>query len=91
MFWYNIIYNKNNSNNYKWIDAIILYKIQEILENKNINELKILPNDDIKDYILRLKNYLNNTNFKCIKTGFKGIDFEVYKYSSIDVLPQWVY
>lgn len=59
--------NKNNSNNYKWNDAMILYKIQEILENKNIDELKILPNDDIKDYILRLKNYLNNTNFKYIK------------------------
>ena len=29
---------------------------------QNIEELEALPNEDIKDYILRLKNYLNNTS-----------------------------
>ena len=33
---------------------------------------------------MRLKNYLNNTTFKCIKGEFKGIEFEVYQDSSIE-------
>ena len=44
----------------------------------------MLPNEDIKEYILRLKNYLNNTSLKFIKAEFKGIEFEVYKDSNID-------
>lgn len=51
---------------------------------QNIEELEALPNEDIKDYILRLKNYLNNTSLKFIKAEFKGIEFEVYKNSNID-------
>ena len=100
--------NKNNFNKYKWNDSMILDKIQEILENKNIDELeltdeeleeinqsayiiaqnidelKVLPDDDIKEYILRLQNYLNSTNFKCIKAEFKGIEFDVSKNLSFD-------
>ena len=112
---------KDNTNKYAWNDAMILDKIQDILEDKNIDELeltedylenlkaqlsksisiediteagyivaqniedlKVLPNEDIKEYILRLKNYLNNTSLKFIKAEFKGIEFEVYKDSSID-------
>ena len=113
--------NKDTSNKYAWNDAMILDKIQEILEGENIDELefteeilehikaqlnesisseeinqsayivaqnidelKVLPQDDVRDYILRLKNYLNNTTFKCIKSEFKGIEFEVYQDSSIE-------
>lgn len=112
---------KDNTNKYAWNDAMILDKIQDILEDKNIDELeltedylenlkaqlsesisieeiteagcivaqniedlKVLPNEDIKEYILRLKNYLNNTSLKFIKAEFKGIEFEVYKDSNID-------
>ena len=112
---------KDNTNKYAWNDAMILDKIQDILEDKNIDELeltedylenlkaqlsksisiediteagyivaqniedlKVLPNEDIKEYILRLKNYLNNTSLKFIKAEFKGIEFEVYKNSNID-------
>lgn len=112
---------KDNTNKYAWNDAMILDKIQDILEDKNIDELeltedylenlkvqlsesisieeiteagcivaqniedlKVLPNEDIKEYILRLKNYLNNTSLKFIKAEFKGIEFKVYKDSNID-------
>ena len=112
---------KDNTNKYAWNDAMILDKIQDILEDKNrdeleltedylenlkaqlsksisiediteagyivaqnIEDLKVLPNEDIKEYILRLKNYLNNTSLKFIKAEFKGIEFEVYKDSNID-------
>lgn len=113
--------NKFSNKEYAWNDAMILDKIQEILEGKNlddlefteeeleniknqlsksisedeinesayivaenIDELKVLDNEDIKDYIVRLKNYLNETSLKCIRAEFKGIDFEVYKDSSVD-------
>ncbi|WP_042273338.1 hypothetical protein [Faecalimicrobium dakarense] len=113
--------NKDNSSKYAWNDSMILDKIQEILEGKNIDdlefteeelkhlkaqlnesisleeinqsayivaqnidELKVLPQDDIKDYILRLKNYLNDTTLKCIRAEFKGIEFEVYQDSSVE-------
>lgn len=51
---------------------------------KNIKELNVLPQEGIKDYILRLKNYLNTTTLNCIKAEFQGIEFEIYKNSSID-------
>lgn len=113
--------NKFSNKEYAWNDAMILDKIQEILEGKdlddlefteeeleniksqlsksiseyeinesayivaeNIDELKVLANEDIKDYIVRLKNYLDETTLKCIRAEFKGIDFEVYKDSSVD-------
>lgn len=113
--------NKFSNKEYAWNDALILDKIQEILEDKNlddlefteeelaniknqlsksisedeinesayivaenIDELKVLDNEDIKDYIVRLKNYLDETTLKCIRAEFKGIDFEVYKDSSVD-------
>lgn len=113
--------NNNSSNNYSWNDAMILDKIQEILEVENIDdlefneeminqlktqlsenisseeinqsayivaqnieELKVLPKEDINAYISRLKSYLNNTNFNCIKAEFKGIEFEIYQDSSIE-------
>ena len=112
---------KDNTNKYAWNDAMILDKIQDILEDKNIDELELtedylenlkaqlsesisieeitesgyivaqniedlkpLPNEEIKEYILRLKIYLNNTSLKFIKAEFKGIEFEVYKDSNID-------
>lgn len=113
--------NKYTSNKYAWDDAMILDKVQEILEGKNIDDLefteeiienlktklsesvsseeinqyayivaqnieklKVLPQEDIKDYILRLKIYLNNTTLNCIKSEFKGIKFEVYRDSSVE-------
>lgn len=51
---------------------------------KNVKELHVLPQEEIKDYILRLKNYLNNSTLNCIKADFQGIEFEIYKNSSID-------
>lgn len=51
---------------------------------KNVKELNVLPQEGVKDYILRLKNYLNDTTLNCIKADFQGIEFEVHKNSSID-------
>lgn len=51
---------------------------------KNVKELNLLPQEGVKDYILRLKNYLNNSTLNCIKADFQGIEFEIYKNSSID-------
>ncbi len=95
--------NKNESSKYAWNEAMILDKIQEVLDGKNIDELeiteeeleniksqlndslsseelnesaciiaenidelKILPKNDLKEYILNLINYLNTNNLKCI-------------------------
>ena len=110
----------NNFNKFAFNDAMILDKIQEILEGKNIDELElteeelkmiksqleenlsseelnessalvassieeldVLPNEDIKEYIKRLIKYLNNTNLKCIIGEFKGIEFEVFNDSTV--------
>lgn len=51
---------------------------------KNVKDLSVLPQEGVKHYILRLKNYLNNSNLNCIKAEFQGIEFEVYKTYSID-------
>ncbi|KKY01992.1 hypothetical protein VN21_05610 [Paraclostridium benzoelyticum] len=51
---------------------------------KNVRELSALPQEGVKDYILRLKNYLNNSTLNCIKADFQGIEFEIYKNSSMD-------
>ena len=111
----------SNPNIYSWNESMILDKIQEILDDKNIDdlelskeelediisklnnnisteelndcaciiaenidELKVLPKEDVKEYILRLINYLNNTNLKCIIGKFKGIEFEIFKDSNLD-------
>ena len=111
----------NNFNKFAFNDSMILDKIQEILEGKNIDELElteeelkmiksqleenlsseelnessalvassieeldVLPNEDIKEYIKRLIKYLNNTNLKCIIGEFKGIEFEVFNDSTVD-------
>lgn len=111
----------SNSNKYAWNESMILDKIQEILDGKNIDdlelnqeelesiiskldnslsteelnesacivaenidELNVLPKEDIKEYILRLIDYLNNTNLKCIIGEFKGIEFEVFRNSNVD-------
>ena len=111
----------NNFNKFAFNDAMILDKIQEILEGKNIDELElteeelkmirfqleenlsseelnessalvassieeldVLSNEDIKEYIKRLIKYLNNTNLKCIIGEFKGIEFEVFNDSTVD-------
>ena len=111
----------NNFIKFAFNDAMILDKIQEILEGKNIDELElteeelkmirfqleenlsseelnessalvassieeldVLPNEDIKEYIKRLIKYLNNTNLKCIIGEFKGIEFEVFNDSTVD-------
>ena len=111
----------NNFNKFAFNDAMILDKIQEILEGKNIDELElteeelkmiksqleenlsseelnessalvassieeldVLPNEDIKEYIKRLIKYLNDTNLKCIIGEFKGIEFEVFNDSTVD-------
>lgn len=112
---------KDNPNIYSWNDSMILDKLQDILEGKNIDELEFtdeeleqikiklsesisnedlnecayivaqnidelqpLVDEDAKDYITRLKNYLNNTSVKCLRAEFKGIEFEVYQDSSVD-------
>lgn len=111
----------NNFNKFAFNDAMILDKVQEILEGKNIDELElneeelkmiksqleenlsseelnessalvassieeldVLPNEDIKEYIKRLIKYLNNTNLKCIIGEFKGIEFEVFNDLTVD-------
>lgn len=111
----------SNSNKYSWNESMILDKIQEILDDKNIDDLELskeeleniisklsnsisteelnksacivaenidelnaLPEEDIKEYIIRLIDYLNNTNLKCIIGKFKGIEFEVFKDSKVD-------
>lgn len=111
----------SNSNKYSWNESMILDKIQEILDDKNIDdlefsqeeleniisklsnsisteelnesacivaenidELNVLPEEDIKEYIIRLIDYLNNTNLKCIIGEFKGIEFEVFRDSNVD-------
>ena len=111
----------NNFNKFAFNDAMILDKIQEILEWKNIDELElteeelkmiksqleenlsseelnessalvassieeldVLPNEDIKEYIKRLIKYLNSTNLRCIIGEFKGIEFEVFNDSTVD-------
>ena len=51
---------------------------------QSIDELKVLPEDNIRDYILRLINYLNDTTFMCIRGEFKGIEFNVYQDSSVE-------
>ncbi|MCU9812808.1 hypothetical protein [Paraclostridium sp. AKS81] len=121
MHYENEIKNKNTCIKYDWNDSLILDKIQEFLDLKNIDELEldentiesfkneliqnisfeeinqsgyiiaknveelnVLPQEGIKDYILRLKNYLNDTTLNCIKAEFQGIEFEVHKNSSID-------
>lgn len=58
---------------------------------KNVDELNILPDEDIKDYILRLKNYLNNSNIKGIIAEFKGVEFEVHKDSNVEDLFNYYY
>lgn len=117
----NEIKNNDNCIEYGWNESLILDKIQEILDIKNIDELEfdedtienfkneliqnvsfeeitqsgyiiaknvkelnVLPQEGVKDYILRLKNYLNNSTLNCIKTDFQGIEFEIYKNSSVD-------
>lgn len=111
----------SNSNKYSWNESMILDKIQEILDDKNIDDLELskeeleniisklsnsisteelnksacivaenidelnaLPEEDIKEYIIRLIDYLNNTNLKCIIGEFKGIEFEVFRDSNVD-------
>ena len=111
----------NNFNKFAFNDGMILDKVQEILEGKNIDELElneeelkmiksqleenlsseelnessalvassieeldVLPNEDIKEYIKRLIKYLNNTNLKCIIGEFKGIEFEVFNDLTVD-------
>lgn len=117
----NKIDDKITSSKYAWNESMILDKIQEILDGKNIDDLEIsekeleniksklsdslsseelnqsacivaenidglsvLPKEDIKEYISRLIDYLNNTNLKCIIGEFKGIEFEVYKNSNVN-------
>lgn len=112
---------KNTSSKYTWNDSMILDKIEEILNKKNIDdlelneddlddiknqlnnnisyeelnesacviaenidELNILPEDNIKTYICRLIDYLNKTNLKCIIGNFSGIEFEVRDDSEVD-------
>jgi len=118
----------SNPNIYSWNESMILDKIQEILDDKNIDDLelskeelediisklnnnisteelnesaciiaenidalKVLPKEDVKEYILRLINYLNNTNLKCIIGEFKGIEFEVFKDSNVDDVFKYYY
>ena len=108
-------------NKYAWNDAMILDKIQEVLDIENIydmditpeklekikdllsenistedinnsasilaesiDELKTTSKQDIKDYISRLINYLNKNNLKSIIGEYEGIEFEVFKNSTVE-------
>ena len=51
---------------------------------QNIDTLRPTPSEDAKDYILRLKKYLDTTTFKHIKAEFKGVEFEISKDSYIE-------
>lgn len=108
-------------NKYAWNDAMILGKIQEVLDIENIDDMDITPENlekikdllsenistedinnsasilaesidelkttskqDIKDYISRLINYLNENNLKSIIGEYEGIEFEVFKNSTVE-------
>lgn len=108
-------------NKYAWNDAMILGKIQEVLDIENIDDMDITPENlekikdllsenistedinnsasilaesidelkttskqDIKDYISRLINYLNKNNLKSIIGEYEGIEFEVFKNSTVE-------
>ena len=108
-------------NKYEWNDAMILDKIQEVLDIENIDDMDITPENlekikdllsenistedinnsasilaesidelkttskqDIKDYISRLINYLNKNNLKSIIGEYEGIEFEVFKNSTVE-------
>ena len=108
-------------NKYAWNDAMILDKIQEVLDIENIDDMDIPPENlekikdllsenistedinnsasilaesidelkttskqDIKDYISRLINYLNKNNLKSIIGEYEGIEFEVFKNSTVE-------
>lgn len=107
-------------NKYAWNDAMILDKIQEVLDIENIDDMDITPENlekikdllsenistedinnsasilaesidelkttskqDIKDYISILINYLNENNLKSIIGEYEGIEFEVFKNSTV--------
>ena len=108
-------------NKYAWNDAMILDKIQEVLDIENIDDMDITPENlekikdllsenistedinnsasilaesidelkttskqDIKDYISILINYLNENNLKSIIGEYEGIEFEVFKNSTVE-------
>ena len=108
-------------NKYAWNDAMILDKIQEVLDIENIDDMDITPENlekikdllsenistedinnsasilaesidelkttskqDIKEYISRLINYLNENNLKSIIGEYEGIEFEVFKNSTVE-------
>nr|WP_296107397.1 hypothetical protein [uncultured Terrisporobacter sp.] len=108
-------------NKYAWNDAMILDKIQEVLDIENIDDMDITPENlekikdllsenistedinnsasilaesidelkttskqDIKDYISRLINYLNENNLNSIIGEYEGIEFEVFKNSTVE-------
>ena len=108
-------------NKYAWNDAMILDKIQEVLDIENIDDMDITPENlekikdllsenistedinnsasilaesidelkttskqDINDYISRLINYLNKNNLKSIIGEYEGIEFEVFKNSTVE-------
>ena len=108
-------------NKYAWNDAMILDKIQEVLDIENIDDMDITPENlekikdllsenistedinnsasilaesidelkttskqYIKDYISRLINYLNENNLKSIIGEYEGIEFEVFKNSTVE-------
>lgn len=50
----------------------------------SIDELEPLDNEDVKDYIKRVKNYLNSTSVKFIRAQYNGIEFDIDKKSSVD-------
>ena len=51
---------------------------------ESIDELKTTSKQDIKDYISRLINYLNENNLKSIIGEYEGIEFEVFKNSTVE-------
>lgn len=108
-------------NKYAWNDAMILDKIQEVLDMENIDDMDITPENlekikdllsenistedinnsasilaesidelkttskqDIKYYISKLINYLNENNLKSIIGEYEGIEFEVFKNSTVE-------
>ena len=52
--------------------------------DESIDELKTTSKQYIKDYISRLINYLNENNLKSIIGEYEGIEFEVFKNSTVE-------
>ena len=81
--------NKNTSNKYMWSDSMILDKVQEILNGKDIDDLE-LNEDELES----IKNQLNNNlSFEELNESVCIIaeNIEELKISSEDSIKTYIY